>query len=169
MSTEEESEVVGAGRFAAHLDPIDRAIIAELQGDGRISVRALADRAHISRANAYTRIARMVDDGLISGFTVQLNPAKAGLGTTAYVSVTIDQTAWRTVSAKLQEIPFVEHIALMGGDYDVMVLVRAPDNTALRHVVLERIQGTPGVRGSRTWLVFEEAHGRGAPWETAGV
>ncbi|MFB7090321.1 Lrp/AsnC family transcriptional regulator [Streptomyces sp. NPDC056296] len=169
MSTEEDPGIVSAGRFAAHLDPIDRAIIAELQRDGRISVRALADQVHISRANAYTRISRMADDGLISGFTVRLDPAKAGLGTTAYVSVTIDQTAWRTVSAKLKEIPFVEHFALMGGDYDVLVLVRAPDNTALRHVVLERIQDIPGVRGSRTWLVFEEARGRGAPWESAGA
>lgn len=168
VSTVEDPGTVGAGRFAAHLDPIDRAIIAELRRDGRISVRALADQAHISRANAYTRIARMVDDGLISGFTVQLNPAKAGLGTTAYVSVTIDQTAWRAVSARLQEIPFVEHIALLGGDYDVLVLVRAPDNTALRHVVLDRIQDIPGVRGSRTWLVFEEARGCGTPWENAG-
>ncbi|MFI2471369.1 Lrp/AsnC family transcriptional regulator [Streptomyces globisporus] len=169
MSAEEAPGAAAAGRFAAHLDPIDRAIICELQRDGRISVRALADRAHISRANAYTRLARMTDEGLISGFTVQLSPAKVGLGTTAYVSLTIDQTAWRTVSARLQEIPFVEHYALMGGDHDVLVLVRAPDNDALRHVVLERIQGIPGVRASRTWLVFEEARGRGTPWDTTGT
>ncbi|MFD8686534.1 Lrp/AsnC family transcriptional regulator [Streptomyces sp. NPDC059651] len=165
---EETAGTRTAGRFADHLDPIDRAILAELRRDGRISVRALADKAHISRANAYTRIARMTDEGLITGFTVQLDPARAGLGTTAYVTVTIDQTAWRTVSARLREIPFVEHFALMGGDYDVLVLVRAPDNAALRHVVLESIQGIPGVRGSRTWLVFEEARGQGAPWDPPG-
>lgn len=155
------------GSSAAGLDDIDRAIIAALQRDGRMSVRALADRVHISRANAYARIGRLTDDGIIVGFTAELNPRKLGLGTTAYVSVTIDQNAWRTVSVRLKEIPHIEHFALVGGDYDVLVLVRAPDNTALRHVVLESIQDIPGVRATRTWLVFEEARGPGTQWEVS--
>jgi DNA-binding Lrp family transcriptional regulator len=101
---------------------------------------------------------------VITGFTAELSPQKAGLGTTAYVSVTIEQNTWRTVTAGLANIPHVEHFAMVGGDYDVLVLVRTPDNAALRHVVLERIQDIPGVRGTRTWLVFDEARGRGADW-----
>ncbi len=157
------------GRLAAALDPTDAAIIAELQRDGRVSVRALAERAHISRANAYARISRMVEQGTIAGFTVRLDPRRIGLGTTAYVGITIDQTAWRAVAARLREIPYVEHFALVGGDHDVLALVRAPDNAALRDVVLDRIQDVPGVRSSRTWLVFEEQQGRGVPWGPADL
>jgi DNA-binding Lrp family transcriptional regulator len=120
---------------------------------------------HVSRANAYARLARLTDDGVITGFTIELAPEKAGLGTSAYVSVTIEQNAWRAVSARLREIPYVEHFAMVGGDYDVLVLVRTPDNAALRNVVLERIQDIPGVRATRTWLVFDEAHGRGTDWD----
>ncbi|MFB9839353.1 Lrp/AsnC family transcriptional regulator [Actinoallomurus acaciae] len=146
---------------------MDRAIIAALLRDGRISVRALAEHVHISRANAYARLSRLTDEGVITGFTIELASHKAGLGTSAYVSVTIEQNAWRAVSAGLQDIPYVEHFAMVGGDYDVLVLVRAPDNAALRHVVLERIQDVPGVRATRTWLVFDEARGRGADWGRA--
>ncbi len=165
MSSDEKPRCEAPGRLAAHLDAIDRAIIAELQRDARISVRALAERTHISRASAYTRIGRLVDEGMLAAFTVRLNPQKVGLGTTAYVSATIEQNAWRAVSEKLREIPYIEHFALVGGDYDVLVLVRAPDNSALRHVVLEQVQDIPGVRATRTWLVFEEAQGRGVPWK----
>jgi DNA-binding Lrp family transcriptional regulator len=154
-----------AGRSAGPLDEVDRAIIAALLRDGRISVRALAERVHISRANAYARLSRLTDEGVITGFTIELAPQKAGLATSAYVSVTIEQNAWRAVSAGLRDIPYVEHFAMVGGDYDVLVLVRAPDNAALRHVVLERIQDVPGVRATRTWLVFDEARGRGADWD----
>ena len=42
----------------------------------------------------------------------------------------------------------------------MLALVRAPNNAELRHVVLERIQDVPGVRGTRTWLVFDEHEGR---------
>lgn len=41
------------------LDAIDRRIIAELVADSRISMRALAEKAHISRAHAYVRIERL--------------------------------------------------------------------------------------------------------------
>jgi DNA-binding Lrp family transcriptional regulator len=76
----------------------------------------------------------------------------------------IEQNAWRDISRELREIPYVEHVALVTGDFDVLVVVRAPDNLVLRQVVLEKIQGIPGVRSTRTWLVFDEVRGRGATW-----
>lgn len=54
---------------------------------------------------------------------------------------------------------FVEHFSLLGGDFDVLVLVRAPNNETLRHVVLEGLQSVEGVRATRTWLIFEEDRG----------
>jgi DNA-binding Lrp family transcriptional regulator len=163
MSVNPDSGTGTGGRSAGPLDAADVAILGELRRDGRMSIRLLAERVHISRANAYARIARMVQDGTIVGFTVEVDPQRLGLGTIAYVAITIDQTAWRTVSAGMRQIPYVEHFALIGGDHDVLALVRAPDNAALRDVVLDRIQSVPGVRASRTWLVFEEARGAGVP------
>lgn len=132
-----------AGRTAVPLDDIDRQILSRLLEDGRISVRALAEQVHISRANAYTRIGRLVAEDVITGFTAQLNAQRAGLGTSAYVTMSIEQNAWRDISRELREIPYVEHVALVTGDFDVLVLVRAPDNLVLRQVVLEKIQGIP--------------------------
>jgi DNA-binding Lrp family transcriptional regulator len=165
MSTDETLGDLKPGRSAVTLDRTDRAIIAELVRDGRVSVKALAEKVHISRANAYARINRLLAEEAIWGFTARLNPPRVGLGTSAYVSVTIDQNTWRAVSEQLSAIPYVEHFALVGGDYDVLVLVHAPDNEALRHLVLERVQSVPGVRSTRTWLVFEEARGQGVDWD----
>jgi DNA-binding Lrp family transcriptional regulator len=168
MSTEQPSATVPTGRSVGHsavdLDGTDRAIIAELVRDGRAAIRALAEKVHISRANAYSRIARLQDSGAIRGFTARLDPIKVGLGTTAYVALTLDQYAWRTVSEGLRAIPCIESFALLGADYDVLALVRAADNAELRRVVLEQIQDLPGVRSTRTWLVFEEVEGHGTDW-----
>ncbi|MFF6803772.1 Lrp/AsnC ligand binding domain-containing protein [Streptomyces sp. NPDC012616] len=153
-----------AGRTAVPLDDIDRQILGRLLEDGRISVRSLAEQVHISRANAYTRIGRLVAEEVITGFTAQLDAQRAGLGTSAYVTMSIEQNAWRDISRELRRIPYVEHVALVTGDFDVLVLVRAPDNLALRKVVLESVQAVPGVRSTRTWLVFDEVRGRGATW-----
>lgn len=147
------------------LDETDRALIAELVTDGRISVRALAERVHISRANAYARIDRLMATGVITGFSARIAPEKAGLSTTAYVCLSIEQDSWREVHDALVDVPYVEHISLVAAEFDVLVLVRAPDNATLRDVVLERLQAVKGVRSSRTWLVFAD-HEAPGPWRS---
>jgi DNA-binding Lrp family transcriptional regulator len=152
------------GRSARTLDDVDRRILGELTRDGRISIRTLAEHVHISRANAYARVDRLVAEGVITRYAAQIDPERAGLGTSAYVLLTIQQNTWREVAAALSALPYVEHFALVGGDFDVLALVRAPNNAELRHVVLERIQDIAGVRGTRTWLIFDEHEGRGVGW-----
>ncbi|MEV0533051.1 Lrp/AsnC family transcriptional regulator [Kitasatospora sp. NPDC050463] len=140
----------------SRLDRVDRAILRLLQQDGRASIRSVAERVHVSRANAYARISRMVEDGVIRGFTARVDHEKAGQGASAYVTLKIVQNSWRTVREQLLELPGVAHIALVGGDFDVLLLVHTDDNHALRELVLGSIQSIPQVLGTRTMLVFEE-------------
>ena len=138
------------------LDETDRRILAELQRDARASMTAVAAAAHISRANAYARVNRLVDEGVITGFRAQVDPVKTGRGSSAYVTLSVDQAPWQDLRAQLMEIPEIEHIALVGGEVDILLLVRARDNHDLRRVVLEQLQAIPSVRSTRTWLIFED-------------
>ncbi|ARF79416.1 Lrp/AsnC family transcriptional regulator [Kitasatospora aureofaciens] len=140
----------------SRLDRVDRSILRLLQQDGRASIRSVAERVHVSRANAYARISRMVEDGIIRGFTARVDHERAGQGASAYITLKIVQNSWRTVREQLLELPGVAHIALVGGDFDVLLLVHTADNHALRELVLNRIQSIPQVLGTRTMLVFEE-------------
>ena len=142
--------------MAVDLDDTDRRILDELTADGRLSMRTLAERLHISRANAYARLERLRTAGVIRGFTTEVDAGAAGLGTSAYVTLNVRQADWREVCARLQELPGVAHIGLTGGEFDVILLVRARDNGDLRRLVLDEIQGMPGVLSTRTLLVFEE-------------
>jgi DNA-binding Lrp family transcriptional regulator len=140
----------------SRLDRVDQAILRLLQQDGRASIRSVAERVHVSRANAYARISRMVEDGVIRGFTARVDHERAGQGASAYITLRIVQNSWRQVREQLLALPGVAHIALVGGDFDVVALVHTPDNQALRDLVLNRIQSIPQVLGTRTMLVFEE-------------
>lgn len=140
----------------SRLDQVDRSILRLLQQDGRASIRSVAERVHVSRANAYARISRMVEDGIIRGFTARVDHERAGQTASAYVTLKIVQNSWRTVRERLLELPGVAHIALVGGDFDVLLLVHTADNQALRELVLGSIQSIPQVLGTRTMLVFEE-------------
>jgi DNA-binding Lrp family transcriptional regulator len=156
------TEPAAAAPSPIAIDSTDRAIIGELNRDGRLSIRALASRVNVSRTNAYARLERLVDGGVITGFGARIDPRRAGLATSAYVMVTIEQNAWRSVADELRRIPHVEQVTLLGGDFDILVLVRTPDNATLRDVVLGRIQDVERIRSTRTWLVFEEAPGVGS-------
>ena len=138
------------------VDDIDQKILLALSRDGRMSMRSLAEGLHISRANAYARVERLVTTGVIRGFRADIDPVRSGLGTSAYITINIQQDQWSRIAEQLQSLRGVSHIALVGGEFDVVLLVRAKDNADLRRVVLDEIQAIDGVSNTRTLLVFEE-------------
>ncbi|WP_120521213.1 Lrp/AsnC family transcriptional regulator [Arthrobacter celericrescens] len=142
------------------LDDVDRDIIAELTRDGRMSVTQVAGNVHISRAHAYSRIGRLTGEGVITKFTAVVDPVKAGLKSSAYVTLKVQQHSWRTLREQLRAIPEIQHIALVGGSFDVILLVRATDNVHLRRVIFDQLQSMPGVIDTQTFLVFEDVDTR---------
>ncbi|MEA2670890.1 MAG: Lrp/AsnC family transcriptional regulator, leucine-responsive regulatory protein [Chloroflexota bacterium] len=140
----------------AALDRIDRRILEVLRDDGRISIAALAERVGVSRANAYTRLLRLREEGVIEGFTARVNSRRMGLGIAALVLLSVRQPDWRALRNELFEMPEVEYCALTTGTHDALILVRATDVETLRDVVLERLQSLPMVQGTQTIFVLDE-------------
>lgn len=138
------------------MDPVDRAILDVLRTDSRTSIRDVASQVGISRANAYARVKRMVDTKVIRKFTVDVDHAALGLGLSAYVHVRTKQNSWKSFRKKVWELEEAAHVALVTGDFDCVILVRARDADHLRELVLERIQSLPEVVATQTVLVFEE-------------
>jgi len=119
------------------LDDVDRGIVAALMDDGRLSVNELAHRVGVSRATAYARLDRLRADGVITGFTATVDPARAGLGVAALILVNVEQNEWRSARDELMHLPGVEYLAFTSGGFDMVALVRVPSIEALRDVVLE--------------------------------
>jgi DNA-binding Lrp family transcriptional regulator len=140
----------------APLDDTDRLIVQELLADGRLSMRALAARVHLSRANAYTRVARLQRDGVITGFSAVVDPVRYGYGLSAYVYLDIAQRSWKSLRRQVLSMPEVDHVAFISGEHDILLRVRTNDAASLRDVVLTRLQEMPEIRATQTVLIFEE-------------
>ncbi|WP_017612856.1 Lrp/AsnC family transcriptional regulator [Nocardiopsis salina] len=67
------------------LDGVDRRILAELQGDGRLSFNELSRRVNLSAPAVAERVRRLTDRGVITGYHAHVDPAAAGLPVTALV------------------------------------------------------------------------------------
>ncbi|HTZ42920.1 MAG TPA: Lrp/AsnC family transcriptional regulator [Jatrophihabitans sp.] len=146
-------------RHPARLDDTDRAIVTELRRDGRLSMRALAERLHISRASAYTRVERLTEAGVITGYTAAIDPVRYGFGISAYVYLRISQHSWKSVRHRISRIPEVWHCALVSGDNDLVLLVRCQDAASLRELVLNTFQTMPDVQSTQTVLILDELSG----------
>lgn len=144
------------------LDPVDRKIISELAKDGRISMTALAAQVHISRAHCHARLQHLQKSGVITGFTINVDPAKLGLGASAHVILKLRQHNWRALRQKLLDIPEIWHVTLTGGPMDVILLVRARDTADLRRVVFDEIQPLAGVVDTQTFMIFDDQVSRSA-------
>jgi DNA-binding Lrp family transcriptional regulator len=142
--------------MATSVDEIDSQMLQLLQSDARLSIRALADRLGISRANAYLRFNRLVDSQVIRGFTIDIDHHAVGLQTSAYVEISMEQNSWRDVRDALSRVESVKYVCLLGGAFDALVLVRTYDNHSLRNVILDDLQSIEGVTSTRTLLIFEE-------------
>jgi len=163
MSIDAPSEAASTGQPAG-LDEVDRAIVHALRADGRLSMRSLAERVHISRAGAYARVERLQKAGVLTGYSARINPERYGYGISAYVYLKISQHSWKSVRRRVSQIAEVWHAALVSGENDLVLLVRTHDAASLRDLVLNTFQTMPDVLSTQTVLILDELSG---PGETA--
>lgn len=69
------------------LDSTDKRILEELAKDGRISMKKLGEKVHLTGQAAANRVLRLEEEGVIEGYTVRLNNRKSGYPVQAFITV----------------------------------------------------------------------------------
>ena len=141
------------------IDRTDRAIIAELAVDSRLSIRTIAERVHISRTAANRRLKNLIATGVLTGFGAQVDRRSIGLHVVAIVIVKVDNAPWTDLATALSELPYVESVLAVSGDIDFVVTVSAPDHEQLSEVIMRQIHGMPGVVSTRSHVVLDARDG----------
>ena len=140
------------------LDDFDRKIIAALRLDGRITVTDLAQRIGLSKTPCQVRLRRLLDAGVIRGFTALVDPAKLGLDHVAFAEVKLSDTREAALSefnAAVQRIPEVEECHMIASSFDYLLKVRTPDIRRYRMVLGEKISSLPHVASTSTFVAME--------------
>ncbi len=143
---------------ARKLDRTDRAILAALQEDGRISNVALAEKVHLSPSPCLERVKRLEAAGYINGYAAQLNASKLGYGKVAFVQVSLERTTedvFLDFKTQVMQSPYVAECHMVAGGYDYLIKVRFDDIENYRSV-LERVVRFPGVSQTHTYMVIEQ-------------
>src|SRR5437667_7282072 len=98
------------------IDAIDARLLRRLETDGRTSVADLARQLGMAAPSVAERLKRLEEAGVITRFTVEVDPAALGYGLAAYIRIrpTAGQTG--AVAKLLVELPEIVECDRITGD-----------------------------------------------------
>ncbi|MFK7881293.1 Lrp/AsnC family transcriptional regulator [Roseobacter sp.] len=140
------------------LDRFDRAILAVLAEDGRISITDLAKRIGLSKSPTQARLRRLEQSGVIIGYRALLDPIQLGLDHVAFVEVRLQDTresALRAFNSAIAKVPEIEQAHMIAGNFDYLLKVRTRDMSRYRQFLGETISMLPHVAGTSTYVAME--------------
>ncbi|MGA7172525.1 MAG: Lrp/AsnC family transcriptional regulator [Candidatus Dormiibacterota bacterium] len=136
-----------------YLDESDSAILRSLQADARTTLARVGRAVGLSPSSVHERLRRLQRDGVIRGWTLELDPRAVGRPVTAFVGVEADVTGG-TLAARLRARPEVDEFHSVAGDLSFFLKVRTADTEALLRLV-DWIKELPGVQATRTTIVLK--------------
>lgn len=140
------------------LDAIDSKAIDALQADGRASWADLGASLGLSAPAAAERVRKLVDGGIIRGFTAMLDPEPAGFPVLAFVAVTLErQGARRGFLDGVRAHLLIQECHHVAGDDDFLLKVRARSLAELESVLAGELKGRLGIARTRTTIVLGTA------------
>jgi Lrp/AsnC family transcriptional regulator for asnA, asnC and gidA len=131
------------------LDDVSRAIIEQLQEDGRRSYARIAAVVGLSEAAVRQRVQKLTDAGVMQIVAVT-DPLQVGFLRQAMVGVRTRGDA-RTVADELATRPEIDYVVVTAGSFDVIVEVVCVDDDQLLEAVAG-IRGTDGVESTETFV-----------------
>jgi Lrp/AsnC family transcriptional regulator, leucine-responsive regulatory protein len=139
------------------LDHTDRAILAELQRDGRMPNNLLADRVGLSPAPCLRRVRRLEAEGYIAGYAALLAPDRLDRGLVVYVRIRLShqtRDAIERFEREILAVPDVLECHAMVGDPDYMLRVAARDLDQYREWFMEHLAPLAGVDTIESQVAF---------------
>ena len=136
------------------MDNLDRGILDLLRRNARAGYGDIGGVVGLSASAVKRRVDKLVSDGVIRGFTIQVDPAVDGLSTEAYVELFCRGTvAPDELLSILSGVPEVVEAGTITGSADAMVHIRARDIPALE-AALEKVRQAPNVDHTRSAIVL---------------
>jgi len=142
------------------LDETDHRLIALLRSDARRPASSLAAALGVSRGTVQNRIARLLREGVIQGFTLRLGPEadQAGAGVRAIMAIEIHGRSQAGVLRALRGFPEVRALHTTNGRWDIIAELAAGNLEAFDQA-LNRIRMLEGVANTETSILLSTQKG----------
>jgi Lrp/AsnC family transcriptional regulator, regulator for asnA, asnC and gidA len=132
------------------LDDVAKAIIEQLQQDGRRSYAAIGKEVGLSEAAVRQRVQRLTDSGVMQVVAVT-DPMELGFARQAMIGVRV-AGAIEPIADELSSIEEVDYVVVTAGSFDLLVEVVAESDEHLLEIVSGKVRSIKGVVGTETFM-----------------
>jgi Lrp/AsnC family transcriptional regulator for asnA, asnC and gidA len=139
-------------RTGTHLDPIDRAIIEQLQADGRVPYTRLGAAVGLSEATVRQRVQRLLDSGVMQVVAVT-NPLSLGYRRMAMIGVRTEGPT-EGIATALREMDDIDYLVVTAGSFDFLAEVVVKEDGMLLELT-SRIRSVPGVTSTESFIYLD--------------
>mgnify|MGYP003703638745 FL=1 len=134
------------------LDDTSKAIIEQLQSDGRKSYAAVGAAVGLSEAAVRQRVQRLVDAGVMQVVAVT-DPLTVGFNRMAMIGVKVEGDL-QAVADQLAHLPEVDYVVVTAGSFDLLCEVICEDDDHLLEL-LQNIRTLPTVRSTESFVYLK--------------
>lgn len=130
------------------MDRLNRAIINQLQGSGRLTNQELADRVGLTPAPCLRRVRRLEAEGVITGYTALVNPAALGRDFEVIIYADLVAKDLATVASFEERLVAMDEVAelrRMFGIPDYFIRVQTADLAAYEQWLSIKLMGDPAI------------------------
>lgn len=155
MATSPGHAVPGHAVPQPPLDDIAKAIIEQLQHDGRRSYAAIGKEVGLSEAAVRQRVQKLTDAGVMQIVAVT-DPLQLGFARQAMVGVKVSSGV-REVADLLAGIDEIDYVVITTGRFDLLAEVVCESDDRLLDIIGDRISSIPNVTSTETFLYLKLA------------
>ncbi len=137
-----------------HLDETDRAIIAQLQYDGRMSFTDIATELGISEGTVRRRVKNLTESGVLQVVAI-MEPQLLGWNAAGMIGVTVQAGQIEAVANQIAQFPEVSYLFMASGEFDLFVEVFCKDREHFVSFLNQKLHQVAGVQRTQTFMILK--------------
>ncbi len=134
-------------------EDLDRRLVNALLGDGRASLRNLAEQLEVSVTTVSNHLSELEEAGTIEGYTPVVDYATLGYDVTAIIQLNVEGKALVEVTERLADQPQMISVYEVTGDHDIVAIGKFKDTDDMNATIKELLT-TPEIKESNTSVVL---------------
>jgi DNA-binding Lrp family transcriptional regulator len=135
---------------------LDVKLVNELLGDGRASLRSLADDLDVSVTTVSNHLQTLEEEGAVEGYTPVVDYERLGFDVTAILQLKVDGNALPDITDRLRGHKQMISVYEVTGDYDVVAVGKFQDTDDMNALIKELLSDADIIE-SNTSVVLNAA------------
>jgi DNA-binding Lrp family transcriptional regulator len=135
---------------------LDAKLINALLGDGRASLRSLAEELDVSVTTVSNHLQDLEEEGVVNGYTPRIDYDELGYDVTAILQLKVEGSSLPEVTDRLESLEQMVSVYEVTGDYDVIAVGKFRDTDHMNQLI-KTLLADEDVKESNTSVVLNPA------------